>query len=138
MAGSYRERAAVIVSIAMRRKPVRSRSRDILRPTSFGQLGPEDRDIYTEAGRPEMSKYTVFIEPTATSYSAYVPDLPGCIAAASTLEETRQPIKEAIEFHIEGMRINGEAVPEPTRLVEQVEVSAMTESGNVSPRRSLD
>jgi predicted RNase H-like HicB family nuclease len=71
-----------------------------------------------------MSKYTVFIEPTETGFSAYVPDLPGCVAAASTLEETRELIKEAIEFHIEGMRINGEAVPAPTRLVEQVEVSA--------------
>lgn len=72
-----------------------------------------------------MTKYTVFIEPTATGYSAYVPDLPGCVAAAATLEETRQLIKEAIEFHIEGMRMNGDAVPEPTQLVEQVEVSAV-------------
>jgi len=71
-----------------------------------------------------MSKYTVFIESTETGYSAYVPDLPGCVAAASTLDETRQLIKEAIEFHIEGMRMHGEAVPEPTRLVEQIEVSA--------------
>ncbi len=71
-----------------------------------------------------MLKYTVFIEPTATGYSAYVPDLPGCIAAASTLEETRHLIKEAIEFHIEAMRENGDVVPEPTRHVEQVEVSA--------------
>ena len=72
-----------------------------------------------------MTKYAVFIEPTATGYSAYVPDLPGCVAAATTLEDTRQLIKEAIEFHIEGMRINGEMVPEPTRHVEQVEVSAV-------------
>jgi len=71
-----------------------------------------------------MTKYTVFIEPTATGYSAYVPDLPGCIAAASSLEETRQLIKEAIEFHIEAMRDNGDVVPEPTQYVEQVEVSA--------------
>lgn len=71
-----------------------------------------------------MSTYTVFIEPTETGYSAYVPDLPGCVAAAATLEETRQMIKEAIEFHIEGMRLNGDAVPEPTRYVEQIEVSA--------------
>ncbi len=69
-----------------------------------------------------MSKYTVFIEPTETGFSAYVPDLPGCVAAASTLDETRELIKEAIEFHIEGMRMNGEPVPEPTRLVEQIEV----------------
>jgi predicted RNase H-like HicB family nuclease len=71
-----------------------------------------------------MSRYTVFIEPTATGFSAYVPDLPGCVAAASTLEETRELIKQAIEFHIEGIRMNGDAVPEPTRLVEQIEVSA--------------
>ena len=70
-----------------------------------------------------MSTYTVFFEPTATGYSAHVPDLPGCVAAASTLEETRQLIREAIEFHIDGMRINGDAVPEPTPHVEQIEVS---------------
>ncbi len=70
-----------------------------------------------------MSKYTVFIGKTATGYSAHVPDLPGCIAAASTLEETRQLITEAIEFHIEGMKLHGEEVPEPTPLIEQVEVS---------------
>jgi predicted RNase H-like HicB family nuclease len=70
-----------------------------------------------------MSTYTVFIEPTKTGFSAYVPDLPGCVAAASTLEETRELIKKAIEFHIEGMRMNGEDVPEPTRHVERIEVS---------------
>lgn len=71
-----------------------------------------------------MTKYTVFFEPTSTGYSAYVPDLPGCVAAASTLEETRQLIREAIEFHIEEMRLHGEAVPEPTAHVEWVKVSA--------------
>jgi predicted RNase H-like HicB family nuclease len=71
-----------------------------------------------------MTKYTVFIGPTATGYSAHVPDLPGCIAAATTLDETRQLIREAIEFHIEALRINGDDVPEPTLYVEQVEVSA--------------
>jgi predicted RNase H-like HicB family nuclease len=71
-----------------------------------------------------MSTYTVFFEPTATGYSAHVPDLPGCVAAAATLEETRELMREAIEFHIEGMRINGDAVPEPTPHVEQIEVSA--------------
>lgn len=71
-----------------------------------------------------MSTYTVFIEPTESGFSAYVPDLPGCVAAASTLEQTRDLIKEAIEFHVEGMRMNGEVVPEPTPHVEQIEVSA--------------
>jgi predicted RNase H-like HicB family nuclease len=71
-----------------------------------------------------MSTYTVFFEPTATGYSAHVPDLPGCVAAAATLEETRELMREAIEFHIEGMRIKGDAIPEPTPHVEQIEVSA--------------
>jgi predicted RNase H-like HicB family nuclease len=71
-----------------------------------------------------MSSYTVFFEPTATGYSAHVPDLPGCVAAAATLEETRELMREAIEFHIEGMRINGDAVPEPTPHIEQIEISA--------------
>ena len=71
-----------------------------------------------------MTKYTVFLEPTATGYSAYVPDLPGCVAAFSTLEETRRLIKEAIEFHIKGMRMSGEAIPEPTSHIGQIEVSA--------------
>jgi len=72
-----------------------------------------------------MRKYTVFFEPTATGYSAHVPDLPGCVAAAAaTLEETRQLIRQAIEFHIEGMRLHGDVVPEPTLYIEQIEVSA--------------
>jgi len=70
-----------------------------------------------------MSKYTVFFEPTFTGYSAHVPNLPGCVAAASTLEETRQLIREAIEFHVEGMRMHGEVVPAPTHHVEEIEVA---------------
>ena len=70
-----------------------------------------------------MRKYAVFFEPTPTGYSAHVSDLPGCVAAASTLEETRQLIREAIEFHIEGMRTHGEAVPVPTPHIEEIEVT---------------
>ncbi len=70
-----------------------------------------------------MSKYIVFFEQTATGFSGHVPDLPGCVAAASTLEETRQLMREAIEFHIEGMRLNGDHVPAPTPHVEPIEVA---------------
>lgn len=70
-----------------------------------------------------MTRYTVYFEPTATGYSAHVPDLPGCVAAASTLEQTRELIREAIEFHIEGMRLHGEVVPKPTEHIEQIEVA---------------
>jgi predicted RNase H-like HicB family nuclease len=71
-----------------------------------------------------MNRYTVFFEQIATGYSAHVPALPGCIAAGETLEETRQLIRQAIEFHIEGMRLHGEPFPQPTTHIEQVEVVA--------------
>ena len=51
-----------------------------------------------------MSKYTIIIEKAEENYSAYCPDLPGCIATGRTEEETIQRMKEAIEFHIEGLR----------------------------------
>jgi predicted RNase H-like HicB family nuclease len=69
-------------------------------------------------------KYAVLYAPTATGYSAHVPDLPGCIGAAATLEETRRLMKEAIEFHLEVMRLHGEAVPPPTTRGEEVDVPA--------------
>jgi predicted RNase H-like HicB family nuclease len=59
-------------------------------------------------------KYLYIIEKGKRNFSAYVPDLPGCVAAAKTRVETEKLIKEAIEFHIEGMLIDGEKIPEPT------------------------
>jgi predicted RNase H-like HicB family nuclease len=67
-------------------------------------------------------RYAIVIEKSPTSYGAYVPDLPGCIAVGETEEEVRELIAEAIDFHIEGMRENGEDVPEPMTQVEYVEV----------------
>jgi predicted RNase H-like HicB family nuclease len=58
-------------------------------------------------------QYTVILEQGPTSWGAYVPDLPGCIAAADTRDEALQLIREAIEFHIEGLIEQGEVVPEP-------------------------
>ena len=69
-------------------------------------------------------KYAVLFEPTATGYSAYVPDLPGCVGAARTLEETRLLMKEAIEGHLECMREFGYAISAPTTVAEEVEVPA--------------
>ncbi|HTA71703.1 MAG TPA: type II toxin-antitoxin system HicB family antitoxin [Bryobacteraceae bacterium] len=71
-----------------------------------------------------MTKYTVLFEPTSTGYSAHVPDLPGCVAAAATLEEARELVKEAIEFHLERMRLHCEAVPPPATRSEEVDVPA--------------
>ena len=70
-------------------------------------------------------KYTVVIERTANNYAAYVPDLPGCVATAGTREELLKEIREAIEFHIEGIREDGEAIPEPQATAEVVEVAAV-------------
>ena len=59
-------------------------------------------------------KYTVIYEHTPSGYSVYVPDLPGCISVGGTLAEARAGIEEAIAFHIEGMRKDGLAIPEPS------------------------
>ena len=58
-------------------------------------------------------RYAVVYEKSETGYGAYVPDLPGCVAAGETLEETNRLIKEAVEFHLEGMREDGLAAPRP-------------------------
>ena len=69
-------------------------------------------------------RYAVVIEKTESNYSAYVPDLPGCIATGATLQEVEAEIREAIAFHIEGLREDGLTVPEPTSKVEYVELAA--------------
>ena len=67
-------------------------------------------------------KYTVVYERTSRNYSAYVPDLPGCVAAAKTKAETRRLIHDAIKTHIEAMREAGEPIPQPGTSTELVEV----------------
>ncbi|MDN5871820.1 MAG: type II toxin-antitoxin system HicB family antitoxin [Nitrococcus sp.] len=68
-------------------------------------------------------KYAIVIEKAEANFSAYVPDLPGCVATGATLEEVEQQIREAIEFHIDGMREDGEPIPPPNSHVEYVEVA---------------
>jgi predicted RNase H-like HicB family nuclease len=67
-------------------------------------------------------KYTVVYERTSRNYSAYVPDLPGCVAAAKTKAETRRLIREAIKMHMEAMRDAGEPIPQPGTSTELIEV----------------
>jgi predicted RNase H-like HicB family nuclease len=69
-------------------------------------------------------RYAIVIERAESNYSAYVPDLPGCIATGATLEEVEQQIREAIEFHLEGMREDGVPAPQPSSRVEYVDVAA--------------
>jgi predicted RNase H-like HicB family nuclease len=67
-------------------------------------------------------EYLVILEQGDTSFGAYVPDLPGCVAVGETRGEAMQLIREAIGLHIEGLRENGEAVPEPRSFMEKVAV----------------
>jgi predicted RNase H-like HicB family nuclease len=69
-------------------------------------------------------RYVVIIEPGETSFGAYVPDLPGCVAVAETKEEVSALIKEAIELHLEDMRQEGQPIPPPSSFTELVEVAA--------------
>ncbi|MBI3417333.1 MAG: type II toxin-antitoxin system HicB family antitoxin [Verrucomicrobia bacterium] len=69
-------------------------------------------------------RYAIVIERGPTSYGAYVPDLPGCAAAAETREGVLELIREAIEFHLEEMQAEGITVPEPTSSAEYVVVGA--------------
>jgi predicted RNase H-like HicB family nuclease len=69
-------------------------------------------------------RYAVVIEKGESSFGAHVPDLPGCIAVAETKQELLTLIQEAIEFHLEGLREDGQPIPPPSSSVEYVEVRA--------------
>ncbi len=69
-------------------------------------------------------RYAIVIEKAEGNYSAYVPDLPGCVATGATTEEVEAQIREAIEFHIEGLREDRIPVPAPSSRVDYIEVSA--------------
>ncbi len=69
-------------------------------------------------------RYAIVIENAGANFSAYVPDLPGCIATGATAAEVETLIREAIEFHLEGMKEDGSPIPPPTSRVEYVEVAA--------------
>lgn len=69
-------------------------------------------------------RYAIVIEAAGRNFSAYVPDLPGCIATGSTLEEAETQIREAIKFHLDGLRADGLPVPPASSRVDYVEVAA--------------
>jgi predicted RNase H-like HicB family nuclease len=69
-------------------------------------------------------RYAIVIEKAEGNYSAYVPDLPGCVATGATTEEAEAQIREAIEFHLDGLREDGAPIPPPSSRVEYVDVTA--------------
>lgn len=77
-----------------------------------------ENSILKQAGT-EM-KYAVLFEKTDTGYSAHVPDLPGCVAAGATLEETAELMRGAIRMHLAGMREDGDPIPEPKTIAEYI------------------
>jgi predicted RNase H-like HicB family nuclease len=69
-------------------------------------------------------RYAVIVEEGESSFGAHVPDLPGCVAVAETKEDVLDLIQEAIEFHLEGLREDGQSIPRPASSVEYVDVKA--------------
>ncbi len=69
-------------------------------------------------------RYAIVIELANGNYSAYVPDLPGCVSTGTTVQEVEERIREAIQFHVEGLREDGRPVPPPSSRVDYVEVAA--------------
>jgi predicted RNase H-like HicB family nuclease len=69
-------------------------------------------------------RYAIVIEKAGSNFSAYVPDLPGCVATGATIEEADRSIREAIKFHLEGLRQDGSPIPPPSSRVDYVEVAA--------------
>ena len=69
-------------------------------------------------------KYLIIIEPTQTGFSAYSPDLPGCVSTGATREEVERNMQEAIAFHLDGMRLEGLPIPEPSSQSSYVEIAA--------------
>ena len=69
-------------------------------------------------------RYAIVIEKAEGNYSAYVPNLPGCVATGATAEEAESQIREAIEFHVDGLREDGIAIPQPTSRVDYIGVGA--------------
>lgn len=69
-------------------------------------------------------RYAIVIEQADKNFSGYVPDLPGCVATGSSVEETEQLLREAIELHLAGLREDGIDIPKPSSRVDYVEVAA--------------
>src|SRR5262245_27131325 len=79
-------------------------------------------------------RYAIVIEKADANYSAYVPDLPGCVATGPTIEAVEQDIRDAIRFHIAGLKADGQPIPAPTSIAEYVDAVAADSGGGRSRR----
>jgi len=123
MVGHSLQPSAVIVNSNIRRSLVAS----LYPGTHLTTFIPKPEE-YLDASGPEeiefhIMRYAMIIEPGERNYSAYLPDLPGCVATGKTIEELRQRMSEAIELHLDGMREDGLPIPEPTSLADYVEAA---------------
>lgn len=84
---------------------------------------------YLETCRTQMSRYLIVIESTPTGFSAYSPDLPGCVSTGETRDDVERNMREAIEFHVDGMREEGLPVPEPRSDAAFCEIGSQSGSG---------
>ena len=80
--------------------------------------------VIGNTGRTKEMKYLIVIEKSETGYSVFSPDLPGCVSSGVTSEETEKNMKEAIEFHIDGLKLEGFEIPKPTCRYSYVEIAA--------------
>jgi predicted RNase H-like HicB family nuclease len=115
-------REEVIVNSSIRRSWAGSR----LQASQAMTSRPERSTAFSSklvSGSEEYMRYAIVIERAESNYSAYVPDLPGCIATAATVEETERLIREAIDMHLTGLRQDGLPIPQPSSQVEYVEVA---------------
>jgi predicted RNase H-like HicB family nuclease len=88
-------------------------------------LGAGNSEQHPEAnGIEEMKRYLIVIEQTDSGYSSYSPDLPGCVSTGKTREEAEKNMREAIEFHLDGLREEGYPIPEPQASYSYVELPA--------------
>src|SRR5581483_8642098 len=126
MAGCVSSRRAGTASSSTRPSPVELRYRES--QVTPSHLGRWPASSSKPAGRTEpggdMKRYAIVVEDAGSNWAAYVPDLPGCVATADTVEEVGQLIREAIRLHLEGLAEDGLPVPEPSSRVEYVEVNA--------------
>ncbi len=71
-----------------------------------------------------MKKYLIIVEKTGTGFSAYSPDLDGCVAMGTTRDEVEAHMREAIEFHLEGLKLDGQTIPEPQSYSAYLDIAA--------------